>query len=115
RAKLKRPGDLLARYGGEEFVALLPRTDRDGAHAVAQSFHDSVDLLRLEHATSPIHDHVTLSLGVATTVPSKHGHAEELIRAADQALYDAKHQGRNRIMTNNHAWMAHMNEALPKT
>jgi diguanylate cyclase (GGDEF)-like protein len=98
RSKLRRPGDLVARYGGEEFLALLPHTGRDGAYAVAHAFHDGVDLLHLEHAASPIADHVTLSLGVATVVPSSHSHEEDLIRFADHALYDAKHQGRDRIV-----------------
>jgi diguanylate cyclase (GGDEF)-like protein len=98
RGRLKRPGDFLARYGGEEFLALLPNTDRRGAYSVARTFHDTIDMLHIEHVASPIHDHVTLSLGVATIVPSSRGNSEDLLRAADQALYDAKRQGRDRIV-----------------
>jgi diguanylate cyclase (GGDEF)-like protein len=98
RGVLRRPADTLARYGGEEFAALLPRTDRNGAAAVANAFHAAIDRLHIEHGACPIGDHVTLSLGVATFIPEPHAAPEELLRAADNALYDAKHQGRDRIV-----------------
>lgn len=98
RGQIRRPADTLARYGGEEFVALLPRTDRSGAEAVAEAFHAAVDALHLEHQTSPVQDHVTVSVGVATMVPERHTNPEDLIRAADEALYEAKRQGRNRVV-----------------
>jgi diguanylate cyclase (GGDEF)-like protein len=98
REQVRRPADTLARYGGEEFVALLPRTSREGARAVAESFHAAIDRLRIPHAPAPQYDHVTLSVGVATLIPDPHGDPENLIRSADRALYEAKRQGRNRIV-----------------
>jgi diguanylate cyclase (GGDEF)-like protein len=100
--QVKRPGDVLARYGGEEFVALLTRTGLDGAVAVAEAFRSAVERLAVEHARSPL-GHVTLSLGVAATLPDRFGAADELVHTADQALYEAKHQGRNRLMVFNKA------------
>lgn len=98
RSRIKRPNDTLARYGGEEFVAILPRTDVEGAAAVAEALHAGVNALNLEHDASPVADHVTMSIGVATLIPERHADAESLIRAADNALYDAKRQGRDRIV-----------------
>jgi diguanylate cyclase (GGDEF)-like protein len=98
RNQIKRPADTLARYGGEEFAALLPRTDAKGAAAVAEAFHASVATLRLEHDGLPLKEHVSLSLGVTAYVPERSRNAEDLLTAADHALYEAKHQGRDRIV-----------------
>jgi hemerythrin len=94
---LRRPADLLARYGGDELVALLPRTDLEGARFVARAVHDAVKRLGLPHAESPIADHVTVSIGVAATAPQRGSDRAALIVAADQALYQAKEGGRNRV------------------
>lgn len=93
----KRPGDLTARYGGEEFAVILPDTDEAGALAVAKSMHLVVDKLMLPHAASPVADHVTVSIGVASDVPQRQGNLQDLINAADQALYRAKTMGRNQV------------------
>lgn len=93
-----RPGDLAARYGGEEFVVLLPGTDDSGAFAVADRLRAVVEGLGIRHPASPTGPFVTISAGVATRRPS-HGHiAEELLAAADRALYRAKREGRNRVV-----------------
>ncbi|MEW6337346.1 MAG: diguanylate cyclase [Acidobacteriota bacterium] len=93
-----RPGDLAARYGGEEFVVLLPGTDESGAFAVADRLRAAVEGLGIRHPASPTGPLVTISAGVATRRPS-HGHiAEELMAAADRALYRAKREGRNRVV-----------------
>jgi diguanylate cyclase (GGDEF)-like protein len=98
RQNIRRPGDLGARYGGEEFVALLPDTDWAGAITVAEGIRSGVEGLGVPHAGSPS-GHLTVSVGVAVVRPLL-GEAEDLmVKKADQALYDAKHAGRNRLST----------------
>ncbi len=94
---IKRPGDLLARYGGEEFVVLLPETPLQGAYQVAQAMAEAVHQLALPHPESPKHKFVSLSLGLAVGVPRPEKTKEQLLNAADKALYQAKDQGRNQI------------------
>lgn len=100
-AGCRRAQDLVARYGGEEFVCLLPDSDLDSATAKAEELRLSIAALALPHATSPVADCVTISLGVALChFDSKdpgHGPAQ-LIAAADKALYAAKAAGRNRVV-----------------
>jgi two-component system, cell cycle response regulator len=93
---VKRPADMVARYGGEEFVILLPHTTLRGAAQVAEEVQTAIDNLRL---TVPRLDcaRVSLSLGVASQIPSLTRTPEALLRAADAALYQAKSQGRNQI------------------
>ncbi len=95
---VKRPGDLAARYGGEEFGLLLPDTDLDGAERLAQGVHDAVARLRLPNINSQVDDYVSLSLGVAAGIPGKEQTASQLIEQADRALYEAKGEGRDRVV-----------------
>lgn len=92
-----RGGDLAARIGGEEFAVLLTDTDPDGAYAVAERICIMVAALGIRHVGSP-HGHVTVSVGVACSTgrhnPVSVGH---LLDLADEALYDAKNNGRNRV------------------
>jgi two-component system, sensor histidine kinase LadS len=96
-AALGRGSDLMARYGGEEFVLVAPATDADQALALAQRACATVQALALPHAGSDI-GVVTLSCGVAAIVPQPGQESAQLMRAADAALYRAKHQGRNQAV-----------------
>ncbi len=95
-ASIERPSDLVARYGGEEFVALLPETDAGGARNIAERFRRLVESLGLPHAHSEAASHVTVSVGYACVIPRPSAEPAELLRLADQALYNAKGSGRNR-------------------
>jgi diguanylate cyclase (GGDEF)-like protein len=94
---LNRPADLIARYGGEEFVALLVDTDAEGARLVAERMREQVERLGIEHQASPAAPCLTVSLGVATLKPEAGLRPEDLVSRADQALYAAKQNGRNRV------------------
>jgi diguanylate cyclase (GGDEF)-like protein len=107
---LHRPTDFLARYGGEEFAAVLSDTDLRGAEVVASSLHAHVDELNIPHEFSPSVDHVTLSLGVASGFPYRTQSQQALIYAADLALYQAKHEGRNRIRIANEVMNSSLDE-----
>jgi diguanylate cyclase (GGDEF)-like protein len=102
RSVANRPDDFLARYGGEEFVLLLPDTDLEGATRVAEEARAAVFDAGIPHEVAA-HQRVTLSLGVATLVPTPSGIREYLLKAADEALYRAKQQGRNCAATANPA------------
>jgi len=92
---LKRPGDILARYGGEEFVVILPHTPQNGASMVGESIRKAVKNLAIPHHNSLIDSVVTVSLGIATTIPDAVDNTQLLIEAADLALYQAKERGRD--------------------
>ncbi len=92
----QRPTDLVARYGGEEFVVILSNTDTQGALKVAQAIQEAIADLAIPHQSSEISDRVTLSLGVASLIPTSDQSLENLISYADQALYTAKKEGRDR-------------------
>jgi two-component system, cell cycle response regulator len=94
---VKRAGDLSARYGGEEFVVLLPNTSAEGANLIAKKICDRLERLKLPHARSEVEPYVTLSCGIATTIPSPQQSPDSLIHNADGALYQAKAEGKNRI------------------
>lgn len=96
RQVVKRSADLLARYGGEEFGVILPNTRRTGAESVAQAIQAEIKALRLPHPKSRVNDYLTVSMGIASVVPTPSQAMEDLVAAADSALYQAKRRGRDR-------------------
>ncbi|MBA1203740.1 PleD family two-component system response regulator [Pseudomonas capeferrum] len=97
RGSCSRPTDLPARYGGEEFALVLPSTSPGGARLVAEKLRQMVLALDVAH-TSPAADaRLTVSIGLATQVPSIGSHSRQLISAADKGLYLAKNNGRNQV------------------
>jgi diguanylate cyclase (GGDEF)-like protein len=92
-----RSGDSVARYGGEEFAMILPSIDEHGAKTVADRLLEKVRSEHITHSESDIHEYVTISIGLASTLPTMEQSYEGLIRASDQALYQSKRAGRNRV------------------
>jgi diguanylate cyclase (GGDEF)-like protein len=91
----------VARYGGEEFVIILPNTDMNGGEVIAEKLREGVEALGIIHSSSQASGRVTISLGVATAMPSQNFSPSELVAAADQALYLAKQVGRNKVKSSN--------------
>ena len=96
---LRRPGDFVARFGGEEFVAVLPNTNADVAAAAAERLRQAVERLALPHQASSTGRCVTVSVGVGHVRPTAKDKPADLVSLADQALYEAKRVGRNRVVT----------------
>jgi two-component system chemotaxis family response regulator WspR len=94
---LKRPADVVARFGGEEFALVLPDTGPEGALLIANACRAHIERLAIENPQAPC-GIVTMSLGLATVVPSKAHSPEALIELADKALYAAKNAGRNQVV-----------------
>lgn len=93
-----RSRDFIARFGGEEFVMVLPETDTEAAKKVAKRCQQLILKLQIAHKNSEVSQLLTISIGTGTIVPT---HAEDplaFIEQVDQALYQAKQQGRNRII-----------------
>jgi two-component system, cell cycle response regulator len=88
--------DSVARYGGEEFLLVLPETPPSGAHVVAEKIREAVakEDIVVDDETPPLR--VTVSIGIAS-VPADGTTADDLLRAADDAMYLAKEKGRDRI------------------
>jgi len=93
----RRAGDEVARWGGEELVVLLPKVGFEGTRRVAEDLRIQVAGLEIEHTSSPVLPFVTISAGFTAVVPSPAHTPDQLVRAADSALYRAKETGRNRI------------------
>ncbi|MGB3535389.1 MAG: diguanylate cyclase [Microcoleaceae cyanobacterium] len=102
QSSIHRPADLAARYGGEEFAVILPNTPLNGAITVAKIIQQTIKALNIPHHQSLICDTVTLSLGVCSMIPDDSFSPASLIETADQALYSAKQQGRNRFASKIH-------------
>lgn len=96
-ASSRRSSDLAARYGGEEFAVIAADTDAASAMHLARVVCESIESLGLPHADSPF-GKVTVSIGVSVMIPEDAQQPEMLIHMADDALYRAKNQGRNRVV-----------------
>ncbi|GAB3489321.1 hypothetical protein GCM10027399_05140 [Curvibacter fontanus] len=97
RSCCNRPADMAARYGGEEFALILPDTGPDGAHQIAEAARQAVVDLAIPHERSAASAHVSISAGLALL--NLKMDPDELLYAADQCLYQAKGQGRNRVVS----------------
>ncbi|WJY16527.1 diguanylate cyclase [Pectobacteriaceae bacterium CE90] len=95
--EFRRPWDLCCRYGGEEFACLLPLTNKDGATSKAHSVLKVIHDLNIPHVSSDVSDRVSVSIGVASIIPSATNSGEMLIQQADAALYQSKQDGRARV------------------
>lgn len=93
---LLRTGDLAGRFGGEEFLVVLPESDLAGAVEVGERIRCAVEALNIPHGGSP-HKTITVSLGAACRFAGPLNTVGELIEAADKAMYESKHRGRNRL------------------
>lgn len=96
-AEVKRPLDSACRYGGEEFALILPETSRDGANTLAECVRNAV--ASLQHQVGEEVVPVTISIGTATLFPQRDSSPTSLVKLADQALYQAKGEGRNRVIS----------------
>ena len=97
KSMAQRTNDLAARYGGEEFSIILPKTEQDSAIKIAESLIEAVNKEKIPHETSNVSSHVTISIGVASVIPSKKTSYLELIKMADKGLYISKEKGRNQV------------------
>ena len=95
---VQRSGELVARYGGEEFVVILPGQNAPEAFAAMERIRSAVQALGLPHAKATVAGVVTISIGVASCMPQQGQSSASLIEAADAALYQAKNQGRNKVV-----------------
>ena len=97
-SNITRSSDLVARYGGEEFICILTATKQANAVKIAEKLRLQIENLNIPHITSLIVKHISISLGVASTIPENGSQQPSLIELADQALFKAKKQGRNQVV-----------------
>ncbi|MCK2086854.1 diguanylate cyclase [Thauera aromatica] len=97
RSKMRRGRDMAARYGGEEFVCVLPNTRIEDACQIAERIRESIQALGIEHGASSTARVVTASIGVACAVGFEDAAPADLLKLADDCLYQAKKTGRNRV------------------
>jgi len=97
RRAVGRASDLVSRYGGEEFVVVLGDTPLEGALRIAERIRFAVESLQIPHKAAKYHRFVTLSIGVTSTLPTHDTQPETALIAADRAMYNAKHDGKNRV------------------
>jgi diguanylate cyclase (GGDEF)-like protein len=98
QSRALRATDLAARYGGEEFVLLFADTPLASALHLAESIRSLIESLQLPHPRSSTGPWLTVSVGVATVVPTQYDRIDEFFVAADRMMYAAKEAGRNRVM-----------------
>lgn len=96
-SQLRRSSDFIARYGGEEFIVVMPNTNTENARIMAERLRRSVEEGRIEASDTNVAPWVTVSVGVVTTTAEYEQSSSIIITAADQALYQSKNNGRNRV------------------
>ena len=92
----RRGGDFVARYGGEEFVILMGDCSKEDAIAAVELLQIELAKLRIPHSGSQVNDYVTISAGIVNEAPTRNQTIDSYIRKADDALYHAKAEGRNK-------------------
>ena len=97
RTLYRRTGELVVRYGGEEFLVMIVDCDAAVNRSQAETLRQNIEDLKIEHISSEASNVVTASIGIVTFTPDKDASAEDYIHLADEALYQAKSKGRNRI------------------
>ncbi|MEA5508983.1 diguanylate cyclase [Crocosphaera sp. UHCC 0190] len=90
-----RATDLVCRYGGEEFAIILPNTDTKGGKPICQRIIEQIQQLQIPHRRSSVSPYVSISVGFASIIPQSNLKSDLLISLSDQALYQAKYQGKN--------------------
>jgi diguanylate cyclase (GGDEF)-like protein len=99
KRNVNRAGDLLARYGGEEFVLALSDTSEEDVNSFGEKLRQSVEELKLLNEHSSVSHFVTISIGICSTIPNPEGNWNDFIKLADDALYEAKNSGRNKVVS----------------
>mgnify|MGYP001800309026 CR=1 FL=1 len=94
---VKRSTDLVARYGGEEFAIVLPNTSSAGVEQVAIEIQQEIKSLEITHSCSEVSELINLSLVIAVIISTENLHPDMLVAAADQGLFQAKYEGRDRF------------------
>ncbi|GAE94481.1 hypothetical protein JCM21714_3641 [Gracilibacillus boraciitolerans JCM 21714] len=93
------PDGLAARYGGEEFVCLIPKLSKGEVGQIANEINQLIEQLKIAHEKSPVSNYVTISIGVFTAILGKHIDKDNMLKQADEALYQAKDKGgRNQVI-----------------
>ena len=96
---LKRPGDYLFRLGGEEFGVLIADIDEDKAYYMAEKLRQNILSLGIEHKGNKANKYLSISIGIINLFPNQTSDSEQIIQKADENLYQAKEQGRNRVVS----------------
>jgi diguanylate cyclase (GGDEF)-like protein len=95
---LRRSTDHLFRYAGEKFAAILPDTDKPGAKVVSENMRQAIEKLNIEHKKSETADHLTVSIGTSTEIPTNKMEIDTFISEAEEALVKAKNKGKNQTI-----------------
>lgn len=115
REQVRRKDDLIGRFGGEEFLVILPGTDLLDAAKVAERIRNAIGGMKMPHARSAVAEVVTVSIGVSAGRVSAGVSTDELVRAADNALYEAKRMGRNRIHASAPGFTTLIEDGVPRS
>lgn len=98
RDALRRPADIVARYGPEEFIVMLPSTPKEGGVRVAEIIRENITMLNIDAGVGAPFPHVTVSSGVSYCEPKENMPSVSLIASAEEAMYQAKKNGRNTVV-----------------